>query len=114
MKEVICICCPRGCRLTVDEANDYAVAGNGCPNGIAYGREELTCPTRVVTSTVRAEGGLHARLPVRTADAVPKAKMFEVVRALDGVIVHAPVAAGQVVLHDVCGTGIDVIATRSL
>lgn len=114
MKEVICICCPKGCRLTVDEANDYAVAGNSCPNGVRYGREELTHPTRVITSTVRAEGGLHARLPVRTADAVPKAKMFEVVCALDGVIVHAPVAAGQVVLHNVCDTGVDVIATRSL
>lgn len=114
MKEVICICCPKGCRLSVDEANDYAVTGNSCPNGVQYGREELTHPTRVITSTVRAEGGLHARLPVRTADAVPKAKMFEVVRALDSITVHAPVAAGQVVLKNVCGTGVDVVATRSL
>lgn len=114
MKEVICICCPKGCRLSVDEANDYAVTGNSCPNGVQYGREELTHPTRVITSTVRAEGGLHARLPVRTADAVPKAKMFEVIRALDSITVHAPVAAGQVVLKNVCGTGVDVVATRSL
>ena len=39
MKEVICICCPKGCHLQVDEQNDYAVTGNGCPNGIAYGKE---------------------------------------------------------------------------
>ena len=50
MKEVICTCCPQGCHLQVDEANDYKVTGNGCPNGIAYGKEELTHPTRIITS----------------------------------------------------------------
>ena len=49
MKEVICTCCPQGCHLQVDEANDYKVTGNGCPNGIAYGKEELTHPTRIIT-----------------------------------------------------------------
>ena len=53
MKEVICTCCPQGCHLQVDEANDYKVTGNGCPNGIAYGKEELTHPTRIITSTKR-------------------------------------------------------------
>ena len=62
MKEVICICCPKGCHLQVDEQHDYAVTGNGCQNGIGYGKEELTHPTRIVTSTVRAEGGLHPPL----------------------------------------------------
>ena len=56
MKELICIVCPRGCHLRVDEANDYAVTGNSCPRGAAYGRAELTHPTRVLTSTVRIDG----------------------------------------------------------
>ena len=72
MKEVICICCPKGCHLQVDEQNDYAVTGNGCPNGIAYGKEELTNPTRIVTSTVRAAGGLHPRCAVKTTLPVPQ------------------------------------------
>ena len=42
IKEVICICCPRGCHLQVDPQKDYNVTGNACPNGAAYGREELT------------------------------------------------------------------------
>ena len=54
IKEVICICCPCGCHLQVDPENDYNVTGNACPNGAAYGREELTHPTRIITSTVRA------------------------------------------------------------
>ena len=72
IKEVICICCPCGCHLQVDPQNDYNVTGNACPNGAAYGREELTHPTRILTSTVRVEGGLYPRCPVKTAQAVPK------------------------------------------
>lgn len=114
MKEIICICCPKGCHLHVDEANGYAVTGNACPNGAAYGKEELTHPTRILTSTVRAEGGLHPRCTVKTAAPVPKEKMFAVMAALDTATVTAPVHIGDVVLHDVCGTGVDVVATRNL
>lgn len=114
MKEVICICCPRGCHLQVDEANDYKVTGNGCKNGLAYGKEELTAPTRIITSTVRAVGGLHPRCPVKTVRAVPKGRMFEVMAALDGVAVTAPVKVGQVVAANICGTGVDVVATRNM
>ena len=114
IKEVICICCPCGCHLQVDPENDYNVTGNACPNGAAYGREELTHPTRIITSTVRVEGGLYPRCPVKTAQAVPKEKMTEVMAALDRVTLHAPVRTGQVVLADVCGTGVDVVATRNL
>ena len=114
IKEVICICCPRGCHLQVDPQKDYNVTGNACPNGAAYGREELTHPTRILTSTVRVEGGLYPRCPVKTAQAVPKEKMTEVMAALDHVTLHAPVRTGQVVLADVCGTGVDVVAARNL
>ena len=114
IKEVICICCPRGCHLQVDPQKDYNVTGNACPNGAAYGREELTHPTRILTSTVRVKGGLYPRCPVKTAQAVPKEKMTEVMAALDRVTLHAPVCTGQVVLADVCGTGVDVVATRNL
>ena len=99
MKEVICTCCPQGCHLQVDEANGYKVTGNGCPNGIAYGKEELTHPTRIITSTVRAEGCLHSRCPVKTSKPVPKGQMAEVVAALDSVVLHAPIHVGDVVLH---------------
>ena len=114
IKEIICICCPRGCHLQVDTENDYNVTGNACPNGAAYGKEELTQPTRIITSTVRAEGGLYPRCPVKTAQAVPKEKMTEVMDALNSVTLHAPIHTGQVVLPDVCGTGVNVVTTRNL
>lgn len=114
MKEVICTCCPQGCHLQVDEANDYKVTGNGCPNGIAYGKEELTHPTRIITSTVRAEGCLHSRCPVKTSKPVPKGQMAEVVAALDSVVLHAPIHVGDVVLTDVCGTRADIVTCRDM
>lgn len=114
MKELICIVCPKGCRLTVDEARGYAVTGNSCPRGAEYGKAELTHPTRVVTSTVRCTGGAHPRCPVKTDRPVPKGKVFDVIEALEGVTLTAPVSVGQVVLENVCGTGANIIATRDL
>lgn len=114
MKELICIVCPRGCHLKVDEENGFAVTGNACPRGVEYARTELTRPTRVVTTTVRCGGGAYPRCPVKTAAPVPKGKIFEVMAALDKVTLTAPVQVGQVVLKDVCGTGVDVVATRTL
>ena len=114
MTEGICTMCPNGCHLQVDEAHDYAVTGNRCPRGAIYGKAELTNPVRIVTSTVCIEGAAHPSLPVKTAGDVPKGKMFDIVAALNDVCVQAPVHVGDVVLADVCGTGVDVVASRSM
>ncbi len=114
MKELICITCPKGCHLKVDEENGYAVTGNSCPRGEAYGKAELIHPTRVVTSTVRCTGGSRPRCPVKTNGPVPKDKMFDVVAALDGVDLAAPIHIGQVVIPNVCGTGVDIVATKNI
>lgn len=114
MKELICIVCPQGCHLKVEEKNGLTVTGNSCPRGAEYGKMELTHPTRVVTSTVRCEGGLYPRCPVKTDGAVPKELMLRVMEALEGVALTAPVAAGQVVVENICGAGANVIATRDL
>ena len=113
MAQIICICCPKGCHLTVDEAT-LAVAGNGCERGIAYGQNELTHPVRVVTSTVRVEGAPLRRVPVKTNGSVPKESVFAVMDALENVVLQAPVNAGDIALANVCGTGVDIVVTRSL
>lgn len=116
MKNMICIVCPKGCHLSVDDSDKNApvITGNSCPRGHAYALEELTAPKRTVTSTVAIEGGLHRRLPVRTSAPIPKERMLDAVRALDGVRVFSPVSAGQVIVRNVCDTGADFIAVRSL
>ena len=113
MANIICIVCPKGCRLTVDEKT-LAVTGNSCPRGAEYGKNELTHPVRVVTSTVKIEGAAIARCPVKTAGSVPKEKMADVMRALDAVCLQAPVRRGDTAVADVCGTGVDVVVTRDL
>lgn len=112
MKELICIVCPKGCHLKVDEEHDYAVTGNACPRGAEYGRVELTHPTRVLTSTVKCVGGSHPRCPAKTDAPIPKELMFQAAGALDGIEIHAPVHVGDVVLANVCGTGVNIVATK--
>lgn len=114
MKELVCIVCPRGCRLTVDEENGYTVTGNSCPRGAEYGRTELQNPTRVLTTTVRVTGGVHRRLPVKTSRAIPKGMLMAAMQEAARVSVAAPVEAGQVVFPNILGTGADLIATRNL
>ena len=113
MAEIICIVCPKGCHLSVDEKT-LSVTGNGCPRGAEYGKNELTSPVRMVTSTVKIEGSFIPRCPVKTSSSIPKACVEEAVRLLDGLVVQAPVELGQVIVKDICGTGIDFIATRAL
>lgn len=114
MKELICICCPKGCHLHVDEEKDYAVTGNSCPQGAEYGRTECIAPTRVVTSTVVLADGVYPRCPVKTAAPIPKGKIFAVMQAIDNVRLTAPVTIGQIVLANAAETGINIVATRTI
>ena len=114
-RELICIGCPMGCPVTVemDEVKIVSVTGNTCPRGDAYARKEVTNPTRIVTSTVKVEGGFVEMISVKTKEDIPKEKIFDCVKALKGVTVKAPVHIGDVILADVAGTGVDVVATRN-
>jgi len=111
-KELICIVCPRGCRLQVDD--DLNVSGQGCPRGVVYGKAELLNPTRLLSSTVAIQSAHFARLPVVTNKEIPKGRIFEVMAAIKKVRVHAPVRLHQTIISDVLGLGIDVIATRTI
>ena len=115
-RELTCIGCPMGCQLraTLEDGVVTAVTGNTCPRGDAYARKECVHPERTVTGTVRVLGGPLPVVPVRTQGEVPKEKVLEVARALHHAAVPAPVQAGQVVLADVCGTGVAVVATKNI
>ena len=114
-RELICSGCPMGCPVTVemDGREIVSVSGNTCPRGDAYARKEVTNPTRIVTSTVKVEGGLVEMISVKTKEDIPKDKIFDCMRALKGITVKAPVHIGDVILADAAGTGVDVVATRN-
>jgi CxxC motif-containing protein len=114
MKNIICIVCPKGCHLSVDENNDFAITGNSCERGAIYGRKELTAPTRVLTSTVKIRGSIYSRCPVKTDDAISKELIKEAMELLNHVEVESPVRTGDIVVKDICGTPISFVATKNM
>ena len=114
--ELICITCPKGCSLLVTHEGKTVqkVEGHQCKRGIRHAESEIGDPRRVVTTTVKVKGGLHPLVPVYTRVPIPKLLVFELLKELRKVELEAPVKAGQVILMDVLGTGVDVIASRDL
>lgn len=112
-KELICIGCPLGCNISVElEGGEIrGIAGNTCPRGADYARKELTDPRRIVTSVVRVKGGELAVVPVKTFSDIPKGQIMDCIRELKSIELNAPVLMGDVVLKNVCGSGVDVVAT---
>ncbi|MBR2402616.1 MAG: DUF1667 domain-containing protein [Lachnospiraceae bacterium] len=115
-RELTCIGCPMGCALTVElNGNEVvSVTGHTCKRGEDYAKKEVTNPTRIVTSSVVVTGGTLAAVSVKTQHDIPKGKIFDCVKELKEVVVKAPVHIGDVVLADVAGTGVDVIATKNV
>ena len=108
---LICINCPKGCELDVTVDGDkVTVTGQGCPRGEAYGRAEATNPTRMVTGLVKVAGSRRP-LPVKTRTAIPKRRISDVTNLLANTTVIAPKCIGDVIIPDVCGTGVDIVAT---
>ena len=113
--ELICICCPLGCRVTITKTEDgYDVKGNTCPRGRDYAIAEMTAPTRMVTSSVPCNGGSDRMVSVKTDKPIAKHLIFEALETLKGVSVNAPVSEGDVVVENVLGTGVNFIATREI
>jgi CxxC motif-containing protein len=111
-KELICIVCPRGCHLTIDE--NLTVSGNFCKRGEIYARNEIKNPTRIITTTVAVTNGTYPRLSVKTSVPIPKNKIFDVMGELRKVKVNAPIKLGDVIVKNILDTGSDIVATESI
>lgn len=115
MKELTCIGCPRGCTLKIERAGDgWSVTGNTCPRGREFAISEMTAPKRTICSTVRTAFPDAPVLPVRVSADIPKDRIFDVMDALKTVTVSERIGRSDVVIPDVLGLGVDVIATSSL
>lgn len=108
MRELVCIMCPNSCLLHVE---GQQVSGNRCKRGADYAIAELDHPQRTVTTTVRLKNAAYRRCPVKTSRPIPRELTEELMRLADGLEVCAPVQPGQVLLHNVCGTEADLVAT---
>ena len=115
MKQLVCIGCPRGCRLTVEARDgELFVTGNSCPKGHEFAVSEMTEPKRTICSTVRTVFADVPVLPVRVSDDIPKDRIFDVMREINAVTVAERIGRGEPVIKNVLGLGVDVISTSDL
>lgn len=117
-----CTTCPSECLLSVEVERDadsamvevHSVTGNSCPRGDKFAHQELTCPMRVLTTTVAVSGGDEALLPVRTAEAIPLELHSQAMDLIRGLVVNAPIHMGDVVLENLLNTNINLVASMDI
>ena len=124
-KNLICIVCPIGCRLKITGTvtssmfsspmfDDLKVNGAKCEKGITYARDEIYNPRRVICTTVRIKGGIHRVIPVKTDKAIPEKYKLEVVKAVNTIELSSPVKMGDIIMSDLFGTGVNIVAERDM
>lgn len=113
-RQFTCIVCPMGCTITARLENGIpvSIAGNTCPRGEEYVRNEITNPVRVVTTTIRHTDG--RTVSVKTGKAISKDKIFECMKEINSAKIILPISVGDVIIKGVCGTDADVVATSRL
>ncbi len=114
-RELTCIQCPLSCRITVHgEGDQLGFSGNQCKQGIEYARQEVTNPTRTLTTTVVTVFPDFPVLPVRTAGEVPLGKIFEIMKVIRAVQVEQRLKPGDAILENIAETGTALIATADM
>lgn len=111
-KEMICIICPRGCHLVVDE--EMNVTGNTCPKGKEYALSELTRPQRIITSTIRVNNRENTVVSIKSDKPIDKDKMFDVMEIINKLSVSAPTHIGDIVLENILDSGANIIITKEI
>ena len=115
-RQLTCIGCPLGCALTAvkNAAGEYDISGYTCKRGLEYASSEYARPVRILTTTVKMEGVCSDLLPVRSSKPVPKEKLFDCMAVIRDVQVKLPVKCYDVIVADICGTGADIVATKTV
>ncbi len=115
-KEIICTVCPRGCHIQVEGEGEkvLSVEGQGCKRGLEYASAEYAHPVRILTTTVKLEGEQVDLLPVRSNKPLPKEKIMDCMALIRAAAVKAPVARYDVIIPNICDTGVDIVATKSV
>ncbi len=115
-KEIICTVCPLGCHITVEGEQEKiaAMEGYGCARGQQYATTEFSHPVRILTSTVKTDSRKIPLVPVRSTKPVPKEKLFECMRIFNQCKVKLPIKLYDVVVQNVCNTGIDIVTTTAV
>ncbi len=113
---IICINCPKGCRMTVETEDDEIknVSGFSCPIGEKYAREEYENPSRILPTTVRVKNGLLPLVSVKTEKPISKRLLLDAMEEIAQIEIEAPVQIGQIIKRNVLNTGVNLVATRTV
>ena len=112
-KDIICTICPTGCviHVTGDEKSIASIEGFSCKRGEAYGTSEFLAPVRTLTSTVKVEGAKYPLVACRSNKPMPKDKVLDAMKEIHALTVKVPVNRGDVLIPNILGTGVDIVAT---
>lgn len=115
-KEIICTVCPRGCHIMVEGDGDKVLSAEGynCKRGLEYANTEYAHPVRILTTLVKIEGVQNDLLPVRSSKPLPKEKLFDCMDVIRATTAKLPVDRYDVIISDICGTGVDIVATKKV
>mgnify|MGYP000126037504 FL=1 len=116
VEEIICVSCPKGCRIRVESKDNELknISGYSCEEGKRYAKEEFKNPTRILPTTVRVKKGEFPLVSVKTKRGIPKAKLLKAMEVIAEIEVKAPVEIGDIILEDILNTGVDLVATRNV
>jgi len=114
-KRIICIACPRGCSLTVSGSGDeLLIEGNQCRKGLDYGRQEVLQPLRMLTTTVKTTNPDSPRLPVRLSREIPREKLRESMRIINGFTAELDCSPGDILVTGILEGDVNLLATGEL
>ena len=114
-KELVCIVCPRSCRMTItSEGDELVVTGNTCKRGKEFAINEMTDPRRTVCTTVRTSFPSVPVLPVRVSGAIPKNKIFDLIQEVNRITISKRIGREEVVVPNILDLGVDLIATSNI
>lgn len=111
-KEFICIVCPKGCHIHVNNNNE--ISGYSCPRGLNYVKQELVDPRRTLTSTIKVNSTTIRVCPIKSSDTLPKDKIFQAMEIINKKSIDLPIKLHQVIIKNILNTGIDIISTKEI
>ncbi|MFW9936104.1 MAG: DUF1667 domain-containing protein [Candidatus Thorarchaeota archaeon] len=116
IKVIRCIVCPTGCEIKVNQTSDKKITFEGytCKRGLEYAEQEYYEPKRILTTTMRVEGGFLPLIPVRSDKPILKDKLKDVLHEIAKVEVKAPIEMGDILIKNVLDIEVNIIASRNL
>lgn len=111
-----CTVCPNECNLNIvlEGKEIKEVTGNSCKRGVEYANMELTNPQRMLTSTIHISNGTQELLPVRSEAPILREMLLKAMGEINKISLTAPIKIGDVIIKNILGTGVNILASRSI